>query len=110
MPLYTLLLSSTCHLIGVDGDEREKINEYNGRVSGTKQSVYSPHCVIELVATAGECAGCHGNHDLINGYCGTCRTMGANEAECLNPSLINRRSANGRDNSRNSFWRKYQRS
>lgn len=76
MALYTLLLSSTCHKIGVDCDDRDKINEYSKRQSGTKQSVYSPHCVIALVETTGECAGCHGKHELINGYCATCRTMG----------------------------------
>lgn len=103
--LYTHLTSVSCHRIGLDHDDREKINEYAPRGTNQQASVYSAQCVIPLVRSFGVCEGCHTKHELINGHCETCRAMGANEQQCLKPSLIKRRSATGRKNSEKSMWR-----
>lgn len=107
MPYYTNSIHN-CRSIRVGALEGCKSQPLGGYESnGTQASVYSAQCVIPLVRDVGHCPGCNSDgKELVNGYCATCRTMGANERECLNPRLIERRQATGRKNSENSMWRK----
>jgi hypothetical protein len=105
--IYTNLKSEGAHRIGVDHGSAcasKRAGEYDTRKRGTKASVYSPHCVLKLVYSHGICAGCHGEYDLIDAYCATCRACGANERQCVNTGLIGR-SEQGRINSQKSMWR-----
>lgn len=88
MPLYTQQVSRFGSRVGTVRDKREKVNEYRADDTNQKQSVYSPHAVIVLNQSVGICAGCKIKHELINGYCDTCRSCGANERQCMNPKAI----------------------
>jgi hypothetical protein len=104
--LYTNAVSRFGSHIGTNADKREsRPKEYDAYQRGTQASVYSAQCSIPLVRSFDVCTCCQHETELVNGYCDICRSMGANERECLNPRLINRRSATGRKNSKNSMWR-----
>lgn len=88
MPLYTQQVSRYGSHVGLVRDARDKVNEYRASATNQKQSVYSPHAVIILDKSLGICAGCKIEHELINDYCDTCRSCGANERQCMNPKAI----------------------
>jgi hypothetical protein len=105
MPHYTnnALNCTSIRAAAMEGNRSQLLAGYGP--TKEQQSVYSSQCSIEIERGTGTCAGCHGDHELVNGYCDTCRTMGANEKQCLNPRLLKRRSATGRENSKDSMWR-----
>lgn len=68
-------------------------------------SVYSPGCSIRLRHRTGKCTGCKRVVALINDFCGTCRALGANEIQVMNPARIAAKSKHGRAGAKNSPWR-----
>ena len=86
-----------------------RLTEYDARPRGLGKppSVFSAQNLpIPLERTHGECAGCHGDHDLVNGYCSACRTLGANDRQDLDTTQLQRRQEVGRRNNAASSWRK----
>jgi len=81
--LYTQQLARFGSKVGVTGVKLDyRPGEYDSRQRRTLSSVYSPHAVVVLVKTTGQCAGCHGQRrELVNGYCEICRACGANDKE-----------------------------
>lgn len=75
-------------------DEKKKVD-----------SVYSPGCSIRLRHRTGKCDGCKRVKPLINDFCGTCRALGANERQVMNPARIAAKSKHGRAGAKNSPWR-----
>jgi len=68
-------------------------------------SVYSPGCSIRLRHRVGKCDGCKRVKPLINDFCPTCRALGANERQVMNPATIAAKSKHGRAGAKNSPWR-----
>jgi predicted amidophosphoribosyltransferase len=68
-------------------DGRDTGYDTRAQTRRAQASVYST-CAIHLVRSHGPCAGCHAVRDNINGYCDTCRALGANEKQVRNPGLI----------------------
>lgn len=71
------------------GKQRVVRDDRRGYEDDEKRSgVYSSLAAIRLDSSVGRCRGCAGNKPLINGYCDTCRSFGANEAQCMRPQDI----------------------
>jgi hypothetical protein len=81
--LYTQQVAKYGSKVGVHSAKLDYLpREYDSRKRRTLSSVYSPHAVIALVKSLGQCAGCHGQRrELINGYCEICRACGANDKD-----------------------------
>lgn len=85
-----------------------RLTEYDERPRGLGKlpSIYSAqNQPIELTRAHGACKCCGTVADTVNGYCGACRTLGANERQCMDVREIAARSRRGRENSRRSSWR-----